>query len=195
MHLFVHYLQEVVLRRWIPERAREPDKEKSWNGSNHVQPTFCHALNDQTVLRCRPRCFPIRSRFHIQREARVGAKKGRKFGSRVPIQSSLVFHFSATSGPVRTDQNTRIYLRTTLSYNKRCSLQSELTQIRFPSGYPSNVWQLISVRTKTPEKRLRGPFWSLSLSWLHKTVMQISLSVHLPWMTCVLYSGGSSVYL
>ena len=150
MHLFVHYLQEVVLRRWIPERAREPDKEKSWNGSNHVLPTFCHAFNDQTVFRCRLRCFPIRSCFHIQREARVGSKKGRKFGSRVPIQSFLVFS-PLLSGSVRTNQNTRIYLGTTLSYNKRCSLQSELTQIRFPSGYPSNVWQLISVRTKTPE--------------------------------------------
>ena len=30
---------------------------------------------------------------------RVGSKKGRKFGSRVPIQSSLVFHFSATIRP------------------------------------------------------------------------------------------------
>ena len=49
VHLFVHYLQEVVLRRWIPERAREPDKEKSWNWSNHVQPTFCHAFDVQTV--------------------------------------------------------------------------------------------------------------------------------------------------
>ena len=30
---------------------------------------------------------------------RVGSKKERKFWSRVPIQSSLVFHFSATIRP------------------------------------------------------------------------------------------------
>ena len=113
----------------------------------YSQPPVMHS----TFKQCRLRCCLIRSRFHIQREARVGSKKGRKFESRVPIQSSLVFTSPLPSGPVRTNQNTRIYLGTTFSYNKRCSLQSELTQIRFPSGYPSNARQLISVRTKTPE--------------------------------------------